>query len=101
MLWRQITADVLGLQLEEIAHHPGSSLGAAFVAGMGVRAFTDWNEIEKYIQISAITSPDPERHAKYLQLFEIYRDLYESNKHTYKRLAIIEETGKSYQTNNQ
>ncbi len=90
-LWRQITADVLGLQLEEIAHHPGSSLGAAFVAGIGVGAFTDWVEIEKFIRISAITSPDLERHAKYLQLFDIYCDLYESNKHNYKRLAEIEE----------
>lgn len=90
-LWRQITADVLGLQLEEIAHHPGSSLGAAFVAGIGAGAFTDWIEIEKYIKVSAITSPDLDRHAKYRQLFDVYRDLYESNKHNYIRLAKIEE----------
>lgn len=93
-VWRQITADVLGLQLEEIAHHPGSSLGAAFVAGIGVGAFADWIEIEKYTQVSAITSPDLGRHAKYLQLFDIYRDLYESNNHNFKRLAKIEEITK-------
>lgn len=86
-LWKQITADVLGLRLEQIAHHPGSSLGAAFVAGMGVGAFKHWGEIERYISISTITEPNLEHHALYQKLFKLYREIYESLKDKYPRLA--------------
>jgi xylulokinase len=89
-LWRQITADVIGYPLEEVAHHPGSSLGAAFVAGMGVGSFSDWGEIEKYIELANVTQPNGERHEKYRQLFQLYRQLYETNKDNYRLLARIE-----------
>jgi len=34
-VWRQITADVLGLPVVSLAGDPGAALAAAFVAGMG------------------------------------------------------------------
>jgi xylulokinase len=89
-LWRQVTSDVIGYPLEEVANHPGSSLGAAFVAGMGVHAFSAWGEIERYIHLAATTQPDMERHAKYRQLFELYRSVYEVNRQNFDRLARIE-----------
>jgi len=88
-LWRQITADVLGLPLEQIAHHPGSSLGAAFVAGMGVGAFHEWGEIERYITISAITDPDWESHNRYNQMFRLYREVYEALKDKFPMLIRL------------
>ncbi len=89
LLWRQITADVLGLPLEQNAHHPGSSLGAAFVAGMGVGGFHDWSEIEKFIEVSTVTEPNLQNHDCYEALFKIYREVYENLKSTYPRLAEI------------
>ena len=89
LLWRQVTADVLGLPLEQIAHHPGSSLGAAFVAGMGVGGFHDWNEIERFIEVRTVTEPDPQNHACYQAVFAIYREVYENLKSTYPKLAAI------------
>ncbi|MBN1535558.1 MAG: FGGY-family carbohydrate kinase [Anaerolineales bacterium] len=86
-LWKQVTADVLGIRLEQVADHPGSSLGAAFCAGMGVGAFKRWDEIERYIKISTITEPDPENHIRYQKLFKLYREIYESLKGTFPRLA--------------
>ncbi|MCX7608086.1 MAG: FGGY-family carbohydrate kinase [Anaerolineales bacterium] len=85
-LWKQITADVLGLPLEQIAHHPGSSLGAAFVAGMGIGAFQDWSEIERYITIEAITEPNLHHHSRYQQLFNLYRQAYERLKDIFPQL---------------
>jgi xylulokinase len=78
---------VLGLPLEQVAHHPGSSLGAAFIAGKGVGIFQDWGEIEKYIQISTVTQPNPENQQRYRELFKIYREIYENLKCTYPELA--------------
>src|SRR5574341_332816 len=89
LLWRQITADVLGLPLEQVAHHPGSSLGAAFVAGKGVGVFQDWGEIEKFIEVSTLTHPNPQAHDRYRALFQIYREVYENLKNTYPVLARI------------
>jgi xylulokinase len=85
-LWKQVTADVLGLPLEQIASHPGSSLGAAFVAGMGVGIFEEWAEIERFIEVSGIVKPDPGAHQVYLRLFRIYRDLYDSVREKFKAL---------------
>jgi xylulokinase len=90
-LWRQITADVLGVRLEEIAHHPGSSLGAAFIAGRGVGIFQDWSEIERFIRIEAVTEPDLENYARYQGLFTIYRQVYENLKTTYPELVRLAE----------
>jgi xylulokinase len=88
-LWRQITADVLGLRLEKIADHPGSSLGAAFVAGMGIGAFDRWDQIEQFIKIAGVTEPNAEHHAQYRQLFNVYREIYESLKDKFPKLATI------------
>ncbi|MCC6147398.1 MAG: FGGY-family carbohydrate kinase [Anaerolineaceae bacterium] len=89
-LWRQITADVIGFPLEEVAHHPGSSLGAAFIAGKGIGVFTDWGEIEKFIELKATTIPDPEKHLKYSQYFSAYKKIYVDNIQNFNRLADIE-----------
>lgn len=91
VLWRQVTADVIGHPLEEVANHPGSSLGAAFVAGMGVNAFDSWADIERYIEIADITQPDMEKHQRYVQLFELYKQIYLSNKDNFVQLTKIEE----------
>lgn len=93
-LWRQVTADVIGYPLEEVANHPGSSLGAAFIAGMGAGVFSGWEEIEKYIHLKPTTIPNPERHEKYTKLFSLYRDLYETNRANFQILASLENIGK-------
>lgn len=87
-LWKQITADVLGLPLEKVAGHPGSSLGAAFVAGMGVGIFSSWNEIEKYIQISEVVQPNSENHKIYQDLYKISREIYDRLETVYPKLNI-------------
>lgn len=89
-LWKQITADVLGLPLEQIAQHPGSSLGSAFVAGMGVGVFDAWSDIERFIEVAATVEPDQEAHLHYQELCGIYRDLYRDLKPRFTRLAQVE-----------
>lgn len=86
-LWRQITADVLGLELSLIAKHPGSSLGAMFIAGMGVGAFNDWSNIDRFITIETTTKPNPEHHERYQKIYELYREIYETNKHLFPKVA--------------
>jgi xylulokinase len=85
-LWKQVTADVLGLPLEEIAQHPGSSLGAAFVAGKGAGLFQDWAEIDRFIRIQDVVMPNREAQQRYEALFGVYRGLYGALKDHFRAL---------------
>ena len=60
-LWMQITADILERPVERLLEHPGSSLGAAFVAGMGTGALDDWSAIGRYARCDRIFEPDDSR----------------------------------------
>ena len=88
-LWKQIVADVLGLPLEQIADHPGSSLGAALIAGKSIGVFQDWAEIERFIHVASVVEPDRSHRARYDELFEIYRLVYERNRDLFPKLIVI------------
>lgn len=87
VLWRQIVTDIMGYPAEYITHHPGSSLGAAFVAGMGVGAFSSWNDILEYIPDRTLMEPDMTKHDAYMAYFGIYRNLYSHLKQDFRDLA--------------
>lgn len=86
-LWKRIVADVLGLPMESIVRHPGSSLGAAFVSGMGVGEFEDWSEIERFVEVDERIEPDEENHRRYRELYGVYRSLYPALKEQQHALA--------------
>lgn len=73
-LWKQVTADILGLPLETLRSHPGSALGAAFAAGMGVGAFDDWLQIERFVDVGEVVEPHPDD--RYERAYRQYRRLY-------------------------
>ena len=88
LLWKQVTSDVLGLPLEIVENHPGSSMGVAFLAGLRAGVFLNWDDIEKCITIKTVIQPNMENHRIYEQLFPVYTELYEVNKalfHTVNR----------------
>jgi xylulokinase len=73
-VWPQVTADVLGLPLERLAVTGGSALGAAFAAGMGVGIFSDWKEVERFVQLTDVV--EPREHDAYERPYRTYRALY-------------------------
>jgi xylulokinase len=73
-VWTQITADVLGLPLEKVNVRSGSALAAAFVAGMGVGAFRNWFEIERFITVTEVV--EPSHYDIYDEQYRAYRALY-------------------------
>ena len=88
-LWLQITADVLSRPIERLLNHPGSSLGAAFVAGMGVGVLDDWAAIADFVPSDRVFEPDAEHKALYDEAYCIYRETYERLKSLYPRLARL------------
>jgi len=58
-----------------------------FVAGKGVGAFDSWSEIERFLTIEAVTTPNPGNHVYYQRQFEIYRELYKANPPLFSRIV--------------
>jgi xylulokinase len=86
-LWMQIAADALGMPVQLVAGHPGSSLGAAFVAGMGVGALPDWSAIGRFVRPGRVVHPTAVYKPAYDRAYGIYIELYERLRSLYPRLV--------------
>ncbi len=86
-LWMQIAADALQLPVMTLEGHPGSCLGAAWVAAMGTGAADDWAGIARFTRPAHTFEPDPARAQAYDHLYGLYRETYERLKPLYPRLG--------------
>jgi xylulokinase len=74
--WCQIAADILNADICSYPAHPGSALGAAFLAGMSAGLFKDWEDIHLFLREREIYHPNPEAVKIYEVSYHIYRNLY-------------------------
>ena len=86
--WCQIAADVLGQEVTSFPHHPGSSLGVGFLAGLATNVFSDWNQIYDFLEERHTYHPVQEHCAIYDKAYGVYRAVYEQTKPS---LAAIQE----------
>lgn len=86
-LWKQIVADVLGVELSPVLAHPGASFAAAIAAGVGTGAVPDWAAIAPLIQLGPAIEPDGRQRARYDELYAIYRELEPTLRPISHRLA--------------
>lgn len=86
-LWLQIAADVLERPVVRIDRHPGSSLGAAFVAAMGTGFLDDWTLIRNYVEPGRVFAPRPAESAAYARSYANWRETYERLKTLYPKLG--------------
>jgi xylulokinase len=75
-IWMQIAADALGRPLELLEGHPGSCLGAAYVAAVGVGALAGWDQITRFVRPAATVQPEPSRAADYARAYGVFREAY-------------------------
>lgn len=75
-LWLQIAADAIGHPVQRVANHPGSSLGAAYVAGVGLGLFKDYSGISNYVSGGRIFEPNPKIKPVYDRTYANFRELY-------------------------
>ncbi|MDR0356272.1 MAG: FGGY-family carbohydrate kinase [Deltaproteobacteria bacterium] len=87
--WCQIASDVLAAPIISFPSHPGSALGAAFLAGMSVGVFRAWEEIDLFLKDYQSFEPNPANVAVYDQSYVIYRSIYEELKPSFKRLRNL------------
>jgi xylulokinase len=86
-VWMQIAADVLGRPVHLLQGHPGSCLGAAYVAGVGVGALGNWDGIGRFVAPAGVVEPEPANAAAYEEHYALFRDTYRRLQPLYPRLA--------------
>jgi xylulokinase len=89
-LWKQILADVLGVELWPVVDHPGASLGAALAAGVGAGDARGWDSIRPLVKLGEPISPRTQYRERYDELYAIYRALEPALRPLSHRLASQE-----------
>ncbi len=76
-LWRQIIADVLGVELVTTNATEGPAFGAALLAGVAGGVYPSVQQAcEQTLRIVERTEPNPQAVHAYAQVYETYRALY-------------------------
>ena len=77
-LWRQITADALGIALK-VTESSDSSFGSAMLAGIAAGVFKDPKDaVSRCVREVDITYPNPENTEKYRKIFEDYKKIHDA-----------------------
>lgn len=77
-LWRQMTADVLGITLKT-AESSDSSLGSAMLAGIAAGVFKDpADAVARCVKSKSVTVPNPENTEKYRKVFLEYKKIHDA-----------------------
>ena len=90
-IWRQIQADVFGRPLYATCAQEQAGLGAALVAGVGVGLYASVEQAcqETVRADDTPTTPDSGRVQLYDRMYEIFTELYHSNRESFSRLSAM------------
>lgn len=75
-VWLQIIADVLDRPVQPLSGHPGSCLGAAWMAALGGGLASDWHGAQAFVSLAPPVVPRPSNRGVYDAAYADYRALY-------------------------
>jgi xylulokinase len=82
--WMQICADVLQVPVQLLVGHPGSCLGAAWVAAIGAELTDEWQGVSRFVTYGDLVLPN-------VQNAKTYDNGYASFRQTYSALAALKQ----------
>jgi xylulokinase len=89
-LWRQILADILGVELVTVNTTEGAAYGAALLAGVG---FGVWSDVlqacEGTVKITGSTTPAEDNIQIYQEYYQRYRTLYPALRDEFHAIAGV------------
>ena len=86
-LWGQMAADMFGCPVGiHQTPHEATSLGAAFIAGVGIGWYRDYADAARYIRTRRTYQPDPAAHQAYRRHLAVFRTLYPRMREAYEAL---------------
>ncbi len=74
--WRQMVADVFGLPVYALATTDQAAMGAALLAAAGIRELDPVETAQRWARYGPATEPNMAMHARYEELYELFRDAY-------------------------
>jgi xylulokinase len=75
-VWMQIVADALQRPLQRLSGHPGSCLGVAWAAAIGVGLESDWSAVSRFVGDAGRVEPTSANGATYRSGYRRFRELY-------------------------
>ena len=89
-LWRQVMADILGVELVTVNTAEGAAFGAALLAGVGIGSYPSVPSIcESVIQITGETKPG-KNSSIYGKMYPLYTNLYPTLKEEFHQLSNMQ-----------
>jgi len=89
-LWRQIQSDVYGVELRVMEAEEGPAFGSALIAAVGVGTYGSVEEAcDKAVRTSGVVKPVPENVELYNRHYQMYTDLYQALRLSFKELAKL------------
>jgi len=89
-IWRQIFADVFGARVRVLKYsEKGGSLGAALLAGVGVKLWRKFEDAVEKLEIVYENEYNPRNHERYEKLFRVYEKLYPILKPAFDLMANL------------
>ncbi|WP_284946638.1 FGGY-family carbohydrate kinase [Acidisoma cladoniae] len=76
LIWMQIVSDILQMPIQRLEGHPGSCLGAAWVAAMGTGASDDWAGAAALVHRGTMLMPNRDHAEAYARGYQRFRGLY-------------------------
>ncbi len=92
-LWMQIVADVLGCELETSSCEEQAGRGAAMLAGIAIGLYKSAQDACDRVlgQVGSFIKPIAQNQLCYKPLYQLYREIYESNAHLFKEMSLIKQ----------
>ncbi len=88
LLWRQILASVLEMELVTVNTTEGAAYGAALLAGVGAGVWSDvLSACKSSIKITGSTPPDPSQVEAYRKHYIVYQELYPALKSSFQHIS--------------
>lgn len=79
-LWQRIVADVFGVSLRRLEINEQTAVGACILGGAAVGLLDPATASTTWARLGMAVEPDPNRHARYLELGESFCDAYVVNR---------------------
>lgn len=88
-LWRQIITDVFDIPTALVKRRTGAPYGDGILAGVATGIFKDFSVARQWAEYIEPLDPDQENHARYMEYFAFYKQLYEHVREDFLALARV------------
>lgn len=89
-LWQRIVADVFGMPVRRLEIGEQAALGACILAGAAVDLLDPAAASRAWARLGRTAQPDAAANARYLELLELFRDAYATNRAAFGSLRRFE-----------